>query len=73
MNSLYLTLEQAHSLATDLIEYANMQDSSQRDVFRGFEVRFDDVLTLAPAPDSSFSIYPIAERLEIEADTETTE
>lgn len=42
MKSLFLTREQALQLADDLKEYTEMEDSSNRDIFRGFEIKFDD-------------------------------
>ena len=69
MKKLYLTLQQAKSLAEDLKEYAEMKDSHDRELFKGFEVSFGDMLADAPQPDQSFEMTPIPEFTKIEADS----
>ena len=71
MKKLYLTLEQATKLGSDLIEYAAMQDSSQRPLFKGFEISFGDMLADKPQPDQSFEMTPIPEFAEICADSDS--
>jgi hypothetical protein len=43
MKSLFLSRAQAKNLADDLNEYSCMSDSSDRDVFSGFQITFDDL------------------------------
>ena len=71
MKKLFLTLEQATKLARDLSEYAAMQDSSQRSLFKGFEISFGDMLAENPQPDQSFEMTPIPEFTEIPKDSDS--
>jgi hypothetical protein len=43
MKSLFLDRTQAKQLATDLLEYVEMSDSSNREVFKGFKLQFGDL------------------------------
>jgi len=69
MKSLFLTRDQAAQLGDDLTEYVGMRDSSIREVFKGFEVRFGDPLSIGLEPTSGFEVHPIAEYLEISPET----
>ena len=71
MKKLYLTLQQAESLADDLKEYANMKDSNNRELFKGFEISFGDLLAQAPQSGESFEMTPIPEFTEIPADDDS--
>lgn len=42
MKSLFLTRGQAESIADNLKEYIEMNDSSQRELFEFFEIKFPD-------------------------------
>ena len=70
MKKLFLTLEQADSLAGDLKEYAAMKDSSSRLLFKGFEISFGDMLAENPQPEQSFEMTPIPEFTEISKDSD---
>jgi hypothetical protein len=48
-----------------------MQDSSQRPLFKGFEINFGDMLADKPQPDQSFEMKPIPEFTEICADSDS--
>ena len=72
MKKLFLTLEQATQLGSDLTEYAAMQDSSQRPLFKGFEISFGDIFANKMMPDESFEMIPIPEFTEISKDSEST-
>lgn len=69
MKQLYLTLEQAKKIGNDLIEYAVMQDSSDRPLFKGFKIRFGDMFANELQPDQDFEMVPIPEYTEITADS----
>ena len=71
MKKLFLTLEQATSLAVDLQEYGAMKDSSKRSLFKGFEISFGDMFAEEPQPDQGFEMTPIPEFTEIEKDSDT--
>jgi hypothetical protein len=43
MKRLYLDRQQAFQLAVDLKDYLAMNDSSERDVFKGFRLQFGDL------------------------------
>jgi len=70
MKKLFLTLEQATQLAGDLTEYAAMEDSSKRPLFKGFEISFGDMLAEKPQPDQCFEMTPIPEFTEISHDSD---
>jgi len=70
MKKLYITLEQATQLGGDLIEYATMEDSSKRSLFKGFEISFGDLLADKLMPDCSFEVTPIPGFMEISKDSE---
>jgi len=71
MNKLCITLEQATKLGNYLVEYAAMQDSNQRPLFKGFEISFGDMLAEKPQPDQGFEMTPIPEFTEICADSDS--
>lgn len=68
MKTLFITLEQAKSLAHDLAEYATMKDSSDREIFKGFEISFGDMLAESLQHDQGFEMTPIPQFTEIQAD-----
>ena len=70
MKKLFITIEQATQLGSDLVEYAAMNDSSSRSLFKGFEISFGDMLAKELMPDHSFEVTPIAEFTEISKDSE---
>ncbi len=65
MKQLYITLEQAKQLGSDLTEYAVMEDSSMRPLFKGFKIVFGDMLAEDMHPDQGFTMTPISEFTEI--------
>ena len=67
MKSLFLTAAQAKELAEDLLEYSKMYDSSDRPVFEGFEISFNETLTKSLTPDSIFFITPIPHCIHVDA------
>lgn len=70
MKTLYLTIAQAKQLGDDLIEYAQMQDSHERPLFKGFAIKFGDLLAQDIQPGQGFEMEPIPEFTEIAADAE---
>jgi hypothetical protein len=59
MKKLFLSRKQAKDLASDLTEYAGLQDSSIRDIFQGFEISFGDVLAHGIQDNEEFELTPI--------------
>ncbi len=70
MKKLHITRKQAFSMAQQLEEYALMTDSSDRWLFKGFEISFGDPFVEEMQPDDGFEITPIPEFLEVEGDKE---
>lgn len=68
MKKLYLSIGQAKQLAGDLTEYSAMKDSSDRPLYKGFEVSFGDMLAGSIQPDQSFEMTPVPEFTEINSD-----
>jgi hypothetical protein len=69
MKHLFLTIQQAKQLGSDLIEYSKIKDSSDRELFKGFDISFGDMLANEPQPDQSLEMTPIPEFTEISKDT----
>jgi hypothetical protein len=65
VKKLFLTLKQAEQLGRDLIEYSKMTDSSDRYLFKGFELSFGDLAAEKPQGGESFEVTPLPEFLEI--------
>jgi len=68
MKKLFLTTEQAEVVARDLLEYSKFGDSSQRRLFKGFEINFGDLMAQGLQDDAikhGFSITPIPEFIEL--------
>ena len=70
MNSLFLTPEQAHQIADDLHEYCKMKDSSDRELFESFEIKFPDNMKTGTDKGEGLTIHPVANWLEIDPDVE---
>lgn len=68
MKALYITLTQATELGHDLIEYANMKDSSDRYLFKGFKITFGDTLANDLQSEQGFEMTPIPEFTQISKD-----
>jgi hypothetical protein len=68
MASLFLSRKQAMEMAEDLEEYAGLFDSGNRDLFKGFEIRFGDPLSTELHPEMDIEIRPIPEFLLIGGD-----
>lgn len=68
MKKLFLTTKQALQLGEDLIEYSKMADSSDRYLYKGFEIAFGDLFAQEMQPEESFEMTPIPEFLEINND-----
>ena len=68
MKTLYLTLNQAKNLASDLAEYSAMKDSSDRDSYKGFKISFGDLSANEPQSSESMEMTPIPEFTEIDDD-----
>lgn len=68
MKQLYLSNQQALSLAVDLAEYANLEDSNGRDLFKGFIIRYGDLLAEGVQEGETLEMHPIAECTLIEPD-----
>ena len=68
MKTLYLTLNQAKNLASDLAEYSAMKDSSDRDLYKGFKISFGDLSANEPQSSESMEMTPIPEFTEIDDD-----
>ena len=69
MKTLYLTLQQAEILGNDLIEYAQIMDSSDKFLFKGFKISFGDMLANDMQSDQGFELTPISEFTEIGPDS----
>ena len=70
MTKLYLTRQQATILGQDLIEYSRMTDSSERLLFKGFELSFGDMQARVLQPDDGLEVTPIPEFIEISKDSD---
>lgn len=68
MKTLFITRAQAIQLSSDLLEYARMEDSSSRDIFKGFKIQFGDLLASDLQADQVFEVTPIPDFLEIGED-----
>lgn len=66
MKTFYVTRKQAIELAEDLMEYARMQDSHDRDVFAAFQIKFGDPAASEPKSDMAIEVSPISEGLIVE-------
>ena len=71
MKHLFLTKEQARQLGEDLLEYARMKDSNDRDLFTGFELRFGDLFAKELQPGEMLELHPIPGCCEINDDSDT--
>lgn len=69
MKSLFITAQQAKQLGSDLVEYAKLKDTSDRELFKGFELRFGDLLSDKMMGDQSFELHPIPDYAEISKDS----
>jgi hypothetical protein len=69
VKKLYLTRKQARTLSADLQEYAGMADSSQRYLFKGFQLCFGDKFAEEMQPGSALAVTPLPEFMEVEADS----
>lgn len=65
MKSLFLTRNQAETIADDLSEYLKFKDSSERELFESFEIRFGDLAGSEPQKDE-IEIHPKANWLSVE-------
>lgn len=65
MNNLYLTRNQALNLASALEEYTEMHDSSERFVFKGFQISFGDALKTEMQAGDSVEVVPIPDFLDV--------
>ena len=61
MKVLFLTTKQAASLGEDLVEYSKMKDSSDRDLFKGFEISFGDLFSDEMQEGEALEVTPIPE------------
>lgn len=68
MSKLFLTRNQARQLATDLKEYSEMKDSSNRELFEGFQISFADGFRERLQKGSTLEVTPIPNWTEIDDD-----
>lgn len=68
MKKLFLDREQAKQLGEDLIEYIAFKDSNDRNLFKGFEISYGDMLATEIHSDQDIEMVPISEFTLIEGE-----
>ena len=68
MKKLCLSRKQARNLANDLLEYHMFRDSSNREMFKGFVVEFDDKMVNEVCSDKTIRMTPITDFVEIDGE-----
>ena len=61
MKTLFLSRHQAGQLGSDLLEYLKFEDSSDRELFKGFKISFDDILAENVHCELDIEMTPIPE------------
>lgn len=72
-SSFVISRVQALQLGEELIEYARMADTSDREIFKAFRIDFPATAERELRPEHEFGIAPMAEYLEIASAPEEQE